>query len=176
VGWLSLGSFAHPGLQLITSAIRTLAREWLELPLRAHSAPERCLGFVEAVGHPLFGPCTMRSALGGGKMIQFKYTLVYFFQRQSPFRVLAFLIGAPPGPPLTRRSDRNPPAQKSGRVRFSGPCDHYPPVSRARSAALASSRLSATPPLGPGAWRAISPRALLRLLLARTPVSTQSQG
>jgi hypothetical protein len=38
------------------------------------------------------------------------------------------MIGAPPQPPLTRRSDRNSPAQKSGRVRFSGTADHYPPV------------------------------------------------
>jgi len=37
VGWLSLGSLAHPGLQL-TLAIRTLARERLDLPLRVHAA------------------------------------------------------------------------------------------------------------------------------------------
>jgi len=49
-----LGSLAHPGLQLI-SAIRTLARERLDLPLRAPRRPERSLGLVEAVGHAAVG-------------------------------------------------------------------------------------------------------------------------
>jgi hypothetical protein len=77
VGWLSLGSLARPGLQLITSAIRTLARD---LPLRAHSAPERCLGFVEAIGQPVAESPTV--ALGGSAGAQRRHAWRYVEQGQ----------------------------------------------------------------------------------------------
>jgi hypothetical protein len=46
-------------------------------PVRLPRRPECRLGFVEAIGHAAVGPCTLCSALGGGKMIQIYLGLLF---------------------------------------------------------------------------------------------------
>jgi hypothetical protein len=75
--WAERSTFRMPTNQISEISAGRSGVVPTAISIHAPSTAERRLGLVEAIGHPPFGRAPLRSALGGGKMIQIYLGLLF---------------------------------------------------------------------------------------------------